>query len=91
MGSEIADIIFFFQVESHVWEDDDDPSLGPAPTTTAPLFPDALPSSPSVTHHQAPHMPVLSTAAETTPSNMVTIGGGAERGAFVQVQSTEQR
>ena len=74
-------MFIILQVESHMWEaDDEDPPIGHIPAT--PLFPDALPSSPS------PHqLTVLSTAAETTP-NLMSVG--EDRG-FMQLQATEQR
>lgn len=74
------------QMDSHIWDaEEDDPSLGPVSTT--PLFPDALPPSPSP-NQTHPQLTVLSTTAETTP-NLMSIAEGSDR-HFVQLQA-EQR
>ena len=75
-------------MEGHVWDaEEDDPSL--VPVSTTPLFPDALPPSPSPEQQSHPQLTALSTAAETTP-NLMSIAEGSDR-HFVQQLQAEQR
>lgn len=67
-----------------MWEDvEEEEEL--APTSTTPLFPDALPPSP---HQMHPQLATLSTAAETTP-NLMSVGEGSDRG-FMELPAADQ-